>query len=63
MRNIARVVATAVLATAAVLAADGVAAADGGGGSIDWPVAPASVSAAPQAGPAAVPAAGRIDWP
>lgn len=62
MRNIARVVATAALATAAVLTAGGVAAADGGG-SIDWPVAPVSVSAAPQAAAVTVPAAGRIDWP
>ncbi|MEU7601298.1 hypothetical protein AB0B78_20325 [Streptomyces sp. NPDC040724] len=56
MKNIARLVATAALATAAVLTAGAAAHADGG--DIDWPVAPHAAGA-----PAAAPATTLIDWP
>ncbi|MFJ3964856.1 hypothetical protein [Streptomyces sp. NPDC090036] len=56
MKNLARLVAAAALATAAVLTAGGAAQADGG--PIDWPVAPSSAT---DPGSAAAPA--RIDWP
>ncbi|MFJ3728442.1 hypothetical protein ACIPYQ_38565 [Streptomyces sp. NPDC090045] len=57
MKNIARLVATAALATAAVLTAGAAALADGG--DIDWPVAPHAAGA--PAAPA--PATTLIDWP
>ncbi|MFE6839554.1 hypothetical protein ACFVFI_32605 [Streptomyces sp. NPDC057705] len=59
MKNIARLVATAALATAAVLTAGAAAHADGG--DIDWPVAPAS--AGTPATPGTGPATTLIDWP
>ncbi|WP_405827039.1 MULTISPECIES: hypothetical protein [unclassified Streptomyces] len=59
MKNIARLVATAALATTAVLTAGAAAHADGG--DIDWPVAPASAGA--PAAPGTGPATTLIDWP